>query len=118
MKIFYQTEAMNYELKAGLSRYVKELLSELLILDTKNIICAYPNEKKNKEEKIKNLLNNVLNKKIHYGEKYDLAHITAMHYEPIDARKYCATIHDLIVFSHPEFFSLKNNTVISRCLFG
>jgi len=117
MKIFYQTEALNYELKAGLSRYVNDLLTELVALDTKDIICTYPNEKKDKKAKIQNLLNNVLNRKIQYGEIYDLAHITAMHYEPIDARNYCATIHDLIVFSHPEFFSLINKYIFKKYIY-
>jgi glycosyltransferase involved in cell wall biosynthesis len=117
MNIFYQTEALNYKLKAGLTRYVRELLNELLILDTKDTIYESPYIIKNKKEKIQNLLNNLLERDIYYGEKYDLAHITAMHYEPIEARKYCATIHDLIVFSHPEFFSLINKFLFKKYIY-
>jgi glycosyltransferase involved in cell wall biosynthesis len=105
MRVYFQTEAIHYKLKAGLSRYVEELINELKIIDSDNLIHAELNYRYTKKDKIYNLICNVFQHEIHFGRQYDLAHITAMHYEPLEAKKYCATIHDLIVYSHPEFFT-------------
>lgn len=99
MKIVYQTEALGYSLQAGLSRYVHNLSVELGKLNSE---IEFVNIQDSKFKKLQSLFNN----KIFRGTDYDLAHITAMHYQPFPAKNYCSTIHDLIVFTHPEFFTL------------
>ena len=37
-----------------------------------------------------------------------------MHYQPIKTKQYCATIHDLIVFSHPEYFTKLNSYLYKK----
>jgi len=114
MRVFFQTEAINYKLKAGLSRYVEELFKELKIIDSKKIIYTNSEQEYSRGTKIYNLLCNLLQEDVKFGTKFDLAHITAMHYEPIEAKKYCATIHDLIVYSHPEFFTKVNSYLYKK----
>jgi glycosyltransferase involved in cell wall biosynthesis len=104
MKVLFQTEALNYKIKAGLHRYVNELKHEIAKHDSEKCIYIKDDAPAKRANKLRIFIENLTANRLLYGDDYDLCHITAMHYEPVRARKYCATIHDLIVYSHPEYF--------------
>ena len=104
MNVYFQTEALHYNIKAGLYRYVDQLSTEIQFQDHDKIVFVDRDSKNGVLKKIKNLVLNIAETRLMHGSEYDLCHLTAMHYEPVRANKYCATIHDLLVLSHPHYF--------------